>query len=76
LLESFETQEAADKFMKNKYVLFYADELENAEEDVIINPEDMFIEEELPFFEPYKNTLLPVVASADNIHDDNFFLPS
>lgn len=51
LLESFETEEQAKEFMKHDYVLFFADEIENAEEDEIIHPYEMFIEEELPFFE-------------------------
>lgn len=51
LLESFDNQDDADSFMKNQYVLFYADEIEDAEEDVIISPDEMFIEDEIPFFE-------------------------
>ena len=54
LLESFETEEAAKEFMKHDYVLYYADELENAEADEIIYSYEMFIEDELPFFETPK----------------------
>lgn len=51
LLESFETKEEAEEFMKYDYVLNYADELENAEEDEIVHSDEMFLEDEIPFFE-------------------------
>ena len=51
LIDSFKTEEEAKEFMKHDYILYYADELENAEEDEIIYSNEMFIEDELPFFE-------------------------
>ena len=50
LINSFETEEEAKEFIKHDYVLYYADELENAEEDEIIHSDEMFLEDELPFF--------------------------
>ena len=58
LLESFETKDEAEEFMTHDYVLFYADEIENGEEDEIIYTDEMFIEDELPFFESYEQTKL------------------
>ena len=53
LLAEFEKEEEANEFMKHNYILFYADELDNAEEDEIIYPNEMFIDtEEIPFCEP------------------------
>lgn len=54
LLAECETEEEAKAFMKNDYVLFYADELEGIDDDEIIYSNEMFIEDELPFYEPVK----------------------
>ena len=55
LLETFTEEEQAKEFMKYDYVLHYADEFENAEEDDIIHSYEMFIEDEIPFFEKVNN---------------------
>lgn len=47
MIDEFWTIEEAQSFMKNKYVLHYADEFEDADEDEIIYPEEMFIENEI-----------------------------
>lgn len=57
LLESFETEEEAKEFMKHEYILYYADELEDQDEDDIIMPAEMFIEDELPFFETQEHSI-------------------
>ena len=45
-------EEEAYEFIKHKYVMFHADELEDGDEDIIIYPSEMFIsEEEIPFTE-------------------------
>ena len=54
LLDSFETKEDADEFMRHNYILHYSDELENAEEDELIYADEMFIEDEVPFTETVK----------------------
>ena len=46
-LDEFKTQDEAVAFTKNPFVLFYADEMENGEEDEIIYPKEMWIEEYL-----------------------------
>jgi len=51
LLESFKTKKEAKEFMKNDYILHYADEIEDGEEDDLIYSDEMFIEDEIPFFE-------------------------
>ena len=59
LLESFETKKEAEEFMKNNYILHYADEIEDGEEDELIYADEMFLETQLPFFESavkYNNT--------------------
>ena len=58
LLGSFETEKKANEFMKNKYVLHYADEYEYPLEDEIIYPDEMFIEDEVPFMEPATDFML------------------
>ena len=58
LLAEFETNEEAEEFMKHKYVLFEADETEDRTAEVI-NPEEMLIEEEIPFAEPVKPNEYP-----------------
>ena len=58
LLESFETKDEAEEFMTHDYILFYADEIENGEKDEIIYTNEMFIEDELPFFEKPVETKL------------------
>ena len=56
LLESFETKTEAEEFMQHDYVLHYADEIENGEEDEIIYSDEMFIsDDEIPFSEEYQN---------------------
>ena len=56
LLDSFENKEDAEEFMKHDYVLHYADEIENAEEDELIYSDEMFISDEnIPFAEPISN---------------------
>jgi len=52
LLAELESEEAAGEFMKHDYILFYADEILNADEDVVIHPDEMFVEDEIPFCEP------------------------
>ena len=54
LLDKFDSEEEANDFMKNDYVLAYADELENEYEDEVIHPYEMFIDEseDIPFCEP------------------------
>ena len=52
ILAECETESEAEQFMKNDYVLFYADEIENGTEDEIIHPDEMFIDDEIPFCEP------------------------
>ena len=51
LLESFEDEDDAKEFMKHDYILHYADEYENANEDDIIYSDEMFLEDEIPFFD-------------------------
>ena len=43
LLDSFETDTEANEFMQHDYILHYADEIENGEEDEIIKADEMFI---------------------------------
>lgn len=50
LLESFETESEAKNFMKNDYVLYEADEMEDGQE-YLIHSDEMFLENEIPFFE-------------------------
>jgi len=45
VVASFNTEEEAEEFAKVPAVLAYSDELENGEEDVVIYPEQMWIEE-------------------------------
>lgn len=55
MLDKFETDKEAEEFMKHDFVLHFADELEDADEDEIICKENMFIDNELddlPFSEP------------------------
>ena len=52
LLEEFECKPEAEEFMLHDYVLFYKDEMEEATEDEVIHPEEMFILDDqdlLPF---------------------------
>jgi len=51
-LEEFETQEKAEHFSESPFILFYKDEIENGEEDEIIYPSEMWVEEALPFTDP------------------------
>ena len=51
LLESFEKKKDAEEFMKKDYILHYADEIEDGEEDELIYADEMFLENQLPFFE-------------------------
>lgn len=58
-LAEYEKQEDAEEFMKNPCILFYADEILDGEEDEVIYPYEMWIEERqrapeepLPFCEP------------------------
>ena len=50
LLASFNTEEEADQFMKNGFMLLEDDEQEY-EDGYWIYPDEMFKEEEIPFFE-------------------------
>ena len=50
LLKSFESVEQAKEFMKHTYVLYEADETENMEEECIY-PDEMYLEDEIPFYE-------------------------
>lgn len=50
LLDSFNTKDKADEFMSHDYILHYANEIEDAEEDEVIHPDEMFIEDDVPFF--------------------------
>ena len=65
LLAEVDTQEEADAFMSNDYILHYADEYEDAYEDEVIRKDEMFIDEqeEIPFCD---NT----VYSMDNSYID------
>lgn len=49
MLRQFNDFESATEFMKHDYVIFHADEIENAEEDEIISKNEMYITDELPF---------------------------
>ena len=49
LLAQCDTEKDAEEFMKKPYTLFYADEIENGEDDEVIYPHEMFIEDEIPF---------------------------
>lgn len=56
-LSSFEKEEDADDFMKNDYVLCFADEVEE-NEDVVISSDDMFTvvdDETIPFSEIFSD---------------------
>ena len=57
MLGVFDTEEEAARFMTIPFVSAYADEMENADEDEIIYPSEMYIEEfdenEIPFSEPF-----------------------
>jgi len=55
LLEEFETEEQATEFMSHNYILHYADEYENADEDELIYTDEMFIDtDDIPFSELLK----------------------
>lgn len=61
LLAEFETEEDAKEFMQHDYILYHADELEDAEDDELIYKDQMFIDngKEIPFSEPFEiNELL------------------
>ncbi len=64
-LEEFDTQEEANHFTEAPYVLFYKDEIENGTEDEIIYPNEMWVEEALPFTDP------PVKQPEYNFDDDD-----
>ena len=51
LLKSFNTKDKANEFMQHDYVLHYADEIEDAEEDDVIFADEMFLEDDIPFFD-------------------------
>ena len=56
-LKRCETEEEANEFMKHDYILHYADEMENGEEELIY-ADEMFIEDEVPFCEPIRNYMM------------------
>ena len=67
LLKSCETEDQAKEFMKHDYVLHYADEIEDGEEDEIIHIDEMFIENEVPFYEiKIQNTDLQNIFANNN----------
>ena len=45
-LDYFNTKDEAEDFMKRPCIMFYADEIEDAEEDEVIYPYEMWIEED------------------------------
>lgn len=45
VIADFNTKEEAEEFIKVPAVLLYADELENGEEDVVVYPKQMWVEE-------------------------------
>lgn len=51
LLAECNTEEEAEEFMKHDYVLYYSDEIED-DEDVVISHDEMFICEDIHFYEP------------------------
>ena len=53
LIDEFETKEEAEEFMKNDYILVYADETDG-QEDELIYADEMYIDdsEDIPFSEP------------------------
>lgn len=52
MLAEFDTEKEAEEFTQHNYVLYYADEFESGD-DEIIYPDEMFVEaEEIPFCEP------------------------
>lgn len=66
-LENFDLLEDAENFMKRPCTLFYADEMEDGEEDEVIYPDEMWIEkrlgqlplEEIPFTDMNPEELEP-----------------
>ena len=64
-LENFEDMNQTTDFMKQPMVLFYKDEIEGGEEDEVIYPNEMWIEENMSFdsswitseFEPSQDEL-------------------
>ena len=57
-VDEFETEQEAENCAKNPVVLFYKDEIENGEEDEVIYPNEMWVEEALPFDDPPTKTEL------------------
>ena len=67
LIDTFKLREDAEEFIKHDYILHYADEIENGEEDDIIYSDEMFIsDDEIPFTETVP---LKVIYDYENLDD-------
>ena len=59
LIGEFETKEEAEEFMQHDYLVYYADETANAEDEWICTC-DMFIDsDDIPFNDPFTREELP-----------------